>query len=169
MALLNDILNRYLGGGAASGTLADDFSHVAQNVPPDALSKGIGAAFGSSATPDVGQMVAQMFENATPEQRAALLNHLIGALGPKAGAVLGGLLGQSGGQVGANTTVTPDQASQVDPQQVQDAVTRAQQHNPSIVDGLSDFYAQHSGLVKTLGGAALTIALARISQHMKGG
>jgi len=168
MALLNDILNRYLGGGAGSGTLAEDFSHVAQNVPPDVLSKGIGAAFGSSATPEVGQMVAQMFENATPEQRAALLNHLIGALGPNAGAVLGGLLGQ-GAAVGANTTVTPGQASQVDPQQVQDAVTRAQQHNPSIVDGLSDFYAQHSGLVKTLGGAALTIALAKISQHMKGG
>ena len=165
MALLNDILNRYLGGTAGSGTLAEDFNHVAQNVPPDVLSKGIGAAFGSSATPDVGQMVAQMFENATPEQRAALLNHLVGALGPNAGAVLGGLLGQ-----GATTApITPSQASQVDPQQVQDAVTQAQQHNPSIVDGLSDFYAQHSGLVKTLGGAALTIALAKISQHMKGG
>jgi len=165
MALLNDILNRYLGGAAGSGTLAEDFSHVAQNVPPDVLSKGIGAAFGSNATPDVGQMVAQMFENATPEQRAALLNHLVGALGPNAGVVLGGLLGQ-----GATTApITPGQASQVDPQQVQDAVTRAQQHNPSIVDGLSDFYAQHSGLVKTLGGAALTIALAKISQHMKGG
>jgi len=168
MALLNDILNRYLGAATGAGTAADDFSHVAQNVPPDVLSKGIGAAFGSSATPDVGQMVAQMFENATPEQRAALLNHLIGALGPNAGAVLGGLFGQ-GGAVGANTTITPGQASQVDPQQVQDAVTRAQQHNPGIVDSLSDFYAQHSSLVKTLGGAALTIALAKISQHMKGG
>jgi hypothetical protein len=166
MALLNDILNRYLGGGAAgSGTLAEDFNHVAQNVPPDVLSKGIGAAFGSSATPDVGQMVAQMFENATPEQRAALLNHLVSALGPNAGTVLGGLLGQGA----AAAPITPGQASQVDPQQVQDAVTRAQQHNPGIVDGLSDFYAQHSGLVKTLGGAALTIALAKISQHMKGG
>ncbi|MEP7041917.1 MAG: hypothetical protein ABI843_02575 [Dokdonella sp.] len=164
MALLNDILNRYLGGTAATATTADDFSHVAQNVPPDVLSKGIGAAFGSSATPDVGQMVAQMFENATPEQRAALLNHLAGALGPNAGSILGGLLGQGS----AATGVTPGQAAQVDPQQVQDAVTRAQQHNPSIVDGLSDFYAQHSGLVKTLGGAALTIALAKISQHMKG-
>lgn len=164
MALLNDILNRYLGAGADAGSAtAEDFSHVAQNVPPDVLSKGIGAAFGSSATPDVGQMVAQMFANATPEQRAALLNHLAGALGPNAGAVLGGLLGQGG----AAATVTADQAQQVDPQQVQVAVTQAQRHDPSIVDGLSDFYAQHSGLVKTLGGAALTIALAKISQHMK--
>lgn len=165
MALLNDILNRYLGG-AGAGTAADDFSHVAQNVSPDVLSKGIGAAFGSNQTPDVGQMVAQMFQNATPEQRAALLNSLAGVLGPSAGAVLGGLVGQGGA---AAPTVTPGQAAQVDPQQVQDAVTQAQQHNPSIVDHLSDFYAQHPGLVKTLGGAALTIALAKISQHMKGG
>ncbi|MBO9662999.1 hypothetical protein [Dokdonella sp.] len=163
MALLEDILNRYLGGAAGANSAAEDFSHVAQNVPPDVLSKGIGAAFGSNATPDVGQMVAQTFANATPEQRAALLNHLAEMLGPNAGAVLGGLLGQ-GGAVGS---VTADQAQQVDPQQVQVAVTQAQRHDPGIVDGLSDFYAQHSGLIKTLGGAALTIALAKISQHMK--
>jgi hypothetical protein len=166
MALLNDILNRYLGGASGTNTIGDDFNHVANNVPPDVLSKGLNAAFGSSSTPAVGQMVAQMFENSTPEQRAAILNHLVGALGPNAGAVLGGLLGQNSGAT--PPTITPGQAAQVDPQQVQDAVTQAQQHNPGIVDGLSDFYAQHPGLVKTLGGAALTIALAKISEHMKG-
>lgn len=161
MPLLDDILNRYLGGSAGSGSAAEDFSHVAQNVSPDVLGKGLGAAFGSSATPDVGQMVSQMFANSTPEQRAALLNHLTGVLGPNAGAVLGGLVGQGGGDV------TPTQAQQVDPQQVQDAVNQAQRHDPGIVDSLGNFYAQHSGLVKTLGGAALTIALAKISEHMK--
>lgn len=159
MAILDDILNRYLGGNAAA-TAAEDFSHVAQNVSPDVLSKGLGAAFGSSATPDIGQMVSQMFANSTPEQRAALLNHLAEALGPNAGAILGGLVGQGGG-------VTPTQAQQVDPQDVQVAVNQAQRHDPGIVDGLSDFYAQHAGLVKTLGGAALTIALAKISEHMR--
>jgi hypothetical protein len=172
MAILNDILNRYLGAnsGSASGELADDFHHVAQNIPPDVLSKGLSAALGSDQTPAAGQMVSQMFEASTPEQRAAMLNQLIAALGPAAGSVLGGLLGQ------ANTPgtppppmVTPGQAATLDPQQVQSAVTRAQQHNPGIVDSLSDFYAQHPGLVKTLGGAALAIALGRISQHMKGG
>lgn len=164
MTLLDDILNRYLGGGAgAATTAAEDFSHVARNVSPEVLSKGIGAALGSDATPDIGTIVAQTFANATPEQRAALLNHLAQMLGPNAGAVLGGLLGQGDAAAG----VTPDQAQQVDPQQVQVAVTQAQRHDPGIVDGLSDFYAQHAGLIKTLGGAALTIALAKISQHMK--
>lgn len=104
-----------------------------------------------------------MFANATPEQRAALLNHLAGALGPNAGALFGSLVGQGG----AMANVTSDQAQQVDPQQVQVVVTQVRRHDPSIVDGLSDFHAQLSWLVKTLGGAALTIALARISQYMK--
>lgn len=40
MALLNDILSRYLGGNAGPGQVSDDFNHVAQNVPTDVLSKG---------------------------------------------------------------------------------------------------------------------------------
>ncbi|GAA0710107.1 hypothetical protein [Dokdonella soli] len=169
MAILTDILNRYLGAnaGAASGQLADDFSHVAQNVSPDVLSKGLSAALGSDQTPAVGQMVSQMFGASTPEQRAAMLNQLSAALGPAGASVLGGLLGQSSAASGATPTISADQASQISPQQVQAAVTQAQQHNPGIVDTLSGFYAQHPGLVKTLGGAALAIALGKISEHMK--
>ena len=168
MPILTDILNRYLGatGSAGSGQLADDFSHVAQNVSPDILSKGLSAALGSSQTPAAGQMISQMFEQSTPEQRAAMLNQLASALGPSGASILGGLLGQAGG---GTSTITANQASQIDPQQVQNAVTQAQQHNPGIVDSLSGFYAQHPGLVKTLGGAALAIALGKISEQMKGG
>jgi hypothetical protein len=168
MAVLTDILNRYLGAGtgSASGQLSDDFSHVAQNVPTDVLSKGLSAAFGSDSTPAAGQMVSQMFGASSPEQRAAMLNQLIAALGPAAGSILGGALGGTA-TAGVAPTVTPQQASQVDPQQVQDAVTQAQRHDPGIMDTLSGFYAQHPGLVKTLGGAALAIALGKISEHMK--
>lgn len=168
MAVLTDILNRYLGTGtgSASGQLSEDFSHVAQNVPTDVLSKGLSAAFGSDSTPAAGQMVSQMFGASSPEQRAAMLNQLIAALGPAAGSILGGALGGTA-TAGVAPTVTPQQASQVDPQQVQDAVTQAQRHDPGIMDTLSGFYAQHPGLVKTLGGAALAIALGKISEHMK--
>ena len=169
MAILNDILNRYLGGNAGPGQVSDDFSHVAQNVSPDVLSKGLSAAFGSDATPEVGTMISQMFGASSPEQRAAMLNHLATSLGPAAGSILGGLLGDRSATASAGApTITADQASQVDPQQVQAAVTQAQQHNPGIVDSLTGFYAQHPGLVKTLGGAALAIAMAKISEHMKG-
>lgn len=172
MALLNDILDRYLGGNTGAGQAADDFGHVSRNVSPDILSKGLSAALGSSETPAAGEMVSRMFGASTPEQRAAMLNQLITALGPAAAGVLGGLLGRAGApsdaSAGAAPTITPQQASQVSPQQVQDAVTRAQQHDPGILDSLSAFYAQHPGLVKTLGGAALAIALAHISRHMRG-
>jgi len=43
----------------------------------------------------------------------------------------------------------------------------AENANPSIVDSLSSFYAQHSSLVKTLGGAALTVALAKVAGRQK--
>ena len=166
MALFNDILGKVLGGNADPGQLADDFHQVAQNVPSDVLSKGLSAAFNSSQTPAVGQMVSQMFGASSPEQRAGMLNQLSAALGPAGASVLGGLLGQPAA-AGAAPTVTADQASQISPQQVQTAVTQAQQQNPGIVDSLSGFYAQHPGLVKTLGGAALAVAMAKISEHMK--
>jgi hypothetical protein len=61
--------------------------------------------------------------------------------------------------------VTPEQAGAVTPDQVQQAVTHAEQQNPSIVERVSDFYAQHPALVQTLGSAALTIALAKMAQR----
>ena len=116
-------------------------------------------------------MVSQMFGASSPEQRAAMLNQLGAALGPAGASILGGLFGQNtavaGAAAGVTPTVTPEQASQVDPQQVQDVVTRAQQHNPGILDSLSSFYAQHPGLVKTLGSAALAIILGKMSEHAK--
>jgi hypothetical protein len=168
MALLNDILARYLGGQPESGQPAEDFQHVAQNVSPDVLGKGLSAALGSAQTPPAGQMVSQMFEASTPEQRAAMLNRLIAALGPAGSSIIVGMLGRGNAATGATRAVTPEQASQVSPQQVQDVVTRAQQHDPGILDSLGGFYAQHPGLVKTLGAAALAIALGRISQHLRG-
>lgn len=166
MTIFNDILNRYLGGAAGDGSLADDFHAVSQNVSPDVISKGLQAALGSSETPAAGQMIGQMFAQSSPEQRAAMLNQLIAALGPSAQGVLGGILGSN--IAAAGPSVDPGQAASVSTQQVEEAVTKAQQHDPGVLGGLSDFYAQHPTLVKTLGSAALAIALGKISQHMKG-
>jgi hypothetical protein len=63
--------------------------------------------------------------------------------------------------------VSPQQASQVTPEQVQDIATHAEQHSPGIVDQLSSFYAQHTGLVQTLGSAALAIALAHMANRTR--
>lgn len=41
----------------------------------------------------------------------------------------------------------------------------AEKHDPSIVDAASQFYAQHSTLIKTLGGVAMTLALSHIAER----
>jgi hypothetical protein len=138
---------------------------VAQNVPSDVLASGLAHAFRADQTPEIGAMVAQMFGNSNGQQQAGMLNQIIAALGPAvasglAGGALGGIMGRGNGQV------TAAQASQLSPQQVQDIVQSAHQANPGIADELANFYSQHSGLIKTLGGAALAIAMAKIKDHM---
>ena len=94
---------------------------------------------------------------------AGLLTHLISSLGPGAAAILAskGLFGLTGG----SGQINPQAASQVSPATVTEIANQAQKQNPSIVDTISGFYAQHPTLVKTLGVAALSIIMSRISQR----
>jgi hypothetical protein len=170
---LGGLLQQYLGGGGASPDKAvDHFGQVAQTAPPELVSQGLAAAFRSDQTPPFGQMVAQLFSQATPQQQAGMLTQLLGSLGPAAIAaltssgVLSGALGQAAGS--ASAAVSPQQASQITPAQVQEIATHAEQHSPGIVDQLSQFYAQHTGLVQTLGSAALAIALAHMANRTRG-
>ena len=50
--------------------------------------------------------------------------------------------------------VSPQEATQVTPEQVQQIAARAEQSSPSIIDKMSEFYAQHVRL------EAATLALA---------
>jgi hypothetical protein len=107
-------------------------------------------------------MLGQLFRQSNGEQRASILNRIIAVLGPSLAAqVAGGTLGKilsQGGQVSAQ------QAEEVPDDEVARVAKKAEQENPSIVDQLSDFYADHPGLVKTLGGVALTVLAARMAQ-----
>jgi hypothetical protein len=163
-----DILRQY--GNAEPGQPSPDaarhFEQVAQEAPPDVVSQGLADAFRADQTPPFGEMVGQLFGNSDPQQRAGVLNQLLGALGPGLlGAGAGGALGDLMRRLGGGSTVTPEQAQAITPEQVQEVAHRAEQQNPSIIDKVSDFYAQHPGLVKTLGSAALAIALARMAQR----
>jgi hypothetical protein len=94
---------------------------------------------------------------------------LLRAIGPGVLSALGGgILGPIAAPASAGVPqVTPEQASQLTPQQVQEIATRAEQHDPSVLDHVGDFYAQHPQLVKTLGSAALAIALAGVANRMR--
>jgi hypothetical protein len=113
-------------------------------------------------------MLSQLFMNSGGAQRAGIINALIATLGPTIVAQMlarGGASGLAGLLSGGQREVTPEQAEQVPPEVVQTAATQAEQQDPSVIDRLSDFYAEHPTLVKTLGGAALAIALAKIAQQ----
>jgi hypothetical protein len=161
---VSDVLKQYAGGaGQVPSNVNQHFDQVAQAAPQSSLADGIAAAFRSDQTPAFGQMLGGLFGQSNSDQKAGMLNQLISSVGPgvlasMAGGGLASLLG-SGGQV------TPQQAQQISPEQVQQLAAHAEKADPSIIDKASSFYAQHPTLVKTLGGAALSIALAKVAQR----
>ena len=159
---LMDILNQVIAGGTASN---QHFDEVAQGVPGNVLAAGLAHAFRSDQTPAIGNMVGQMFGNSNGSQQAGMLNQILASLGPAAAASLaGGLLGRV--MSPGSSQLTPAQASQLTPDQVQVVVDQAHQASPGIADELAGFYAQHAGLIKTLGGAALAIAMVKMKDHV---
>jgi hypothetical protein len=156
-----DVLNQIAGGSANP---EHHFDQVAQSAPTEVMSQAVADAFRSDKTPPYQQMVGELFGRSNPAQQAGLLNQLIAAVGP---ALLSGAAGGALGNIlspGA-TQVTPEQASKLDASQVEQIVAHARQIEPGIADQLGQFYAQHSGLIKTLGGAVLAIALAKMKDR----
>jgi hypothetical protein len=103
-----------------------------------------------------------MFSNSNGEQRAGILNHLLGAVGPGAGA---GILGSLGGLLSGGSQVTPEQAQQVPPEAVHQLAEQAEKNDPSIVDQASRFYAEHPTLVQGLGAGALALIMSHMSRQ----
>jgi hypothetical protein len=176
---LGGLLSQLTNGAGAKEATPDQYQQVAQSASPDLLSHGLSEMFRSDQTPPFGQMTAQMFGDANPNQQAGMLNELLRSLGPSvlaslAGGAGGGALGsiiaslQRGGGGAAVPTITPDQASTITPDQVKEIANHAEQHNPNVIDSMGGFFAQHSGLIKTLGSAALTIALAKMAERHNG-
>jgi hypothetical protein len=142
MNAVSDIVQRYSGqGGGAASAPADphtDYRQVAEAAPEHVTSQGIAQAFRSDQTPPFPQMLANLFGQSDPNQRAGLLNRLLGR------------------------AVTPEQAGQMSSDQVQQMAAHAERQNPSVIDEVSQFCAQHPDVMKAAGGLALSIAI----QHM---
>jgi hypothetical protein len=96
-------------------------------------------------------MVNQRLSSVKP----AMLTQILSGVG------LAGLAGSG------DTQLTPEQAQKLSPEAVQQLATHAQNSNPSVVDSVSTFYAQHTTLIKTLGGAAMTVALAKVAERQR--
>lgn len=163
---LSDILDRYVGSPQPQADTGAHFDQAAATASPGQLGTALSSMFRSDATPPFAQLIGNLFNNSNPQQQAGVLNQLVQALGPAAtSAGAGGILSQIlGGAVPSSgvPNITPEQASQLSPADVTKLASHAEQHNPSVVDSLGSFYAQHPTLVKSLGGMALAVALGHL-------
>ena len=169
---LIDILNQYLNPTpAAAATSESHFDEVSRSVSPAELGRGVSETLRSDQTPPFGDMVSQMFGRSDPHQQAGLLNQILSSLGPAAVSGLGsGLLGRlfrSGNNAspGAAATLTPEQASKLSPDDVRDLAAHAEKHNPSVIDSVGGFYAQHPDLVKGIGAMGLAVLLGKLARR----
>jgi hypothetical protein len=160
------ILEQYRNASVANPpqNVQEDYQQAAEAVPSSHLADALSAAFRSRETPPFSQMLSNLFANSNPDQRAGILNHLMGAIGPSA---LGSLaLGSLGGLLrNTNANVSPEQANRVSPQDVQQLAAHAEQQNPSVIEHASQFYSQHPQLVQALGASSLALIMSHLSKR----
>jgi hypothetical protein len=170
---IGGLLQQYAGASSAQtpSSAENDFDQVASVAPRDAMAGGLADAFRSQETPPFPNMLSQMFGQSNGNQRANILNTLIAAAGP---ALLSGALSRQGGlgslagMLGGGTQITPEQADQVPPQAIEEMAREAEKNDPTIIDRVSDFYAENPMLFKTLGAAALAIAMRGMAGQKRG-
>ncbi len=165
---LSGVLQQYTSGSTASQPPADvheHFDQVAQAAPQGLIADGLAAAFRSDQTPAFGQMLGNLFNQSSGEQKAGMLNQLLASAGPGVLASLAGGGGLASLLQGGAKQITPEQAAQVSPEAVQQLAAHAEKADPSIIDKASQFYAEHPTLIKTLGGAVLSVALAKVAER----
>jgi hypothetical protein len=165
---LSGVLQQYASSTTSNqppAEVSQHFDQVAQAAPKDMIAQGLAAAFRSDQTPAFGQMVGSLFSQSSGDQKAGMLNQLLASAGPGLLASLAGGGGLAALLQGGAKQVTPDQAQQISPQVVQQLASHVEKSDPSIVDRASSFYAEHSTLVKTLGGAVLSVALAKVAEQ----
>ena len=164
-----DVLQNYSRGSPAAGAQGDVASHfnqVAQAAPASDLAGGLAAMFRSNQTPPFGQLVGQLFGNSNGDQRANVLNTLLASAG---GAAILPQLAQAAGisipAGGGAPQITPEDAARITPEMVQQAAEHAEKHDPSIVDRVSQVYAQHPALINSLGTVAMSMALSHLANR----
>jgi hypothetical protein len=150
---------------AASAGSQPGFHQAVQGVSPSSLANGLAAAFRSDQTPPFPSMLSSLFQNSDGQQRAGVLNQLIGTVGPSLGAA--GVSGPLAGLLKGGSTVTPEQAERISPEAIQNLAEHAEKIRPSIIDHVSGFYSQHPKVVQALGAGALAMIMSHISKGGK--
>lgn len=165
MNMLGGVLQQYAGANPnqSPAQTEQDFQQVANAAPKEHLADGIAEAFRSDQTPSFGNMLTGLFDQSNPQQKAGLLNTLVGTMGP---GMLSGILARAGAGANAGQTITPEMADKIPSQAINQVAEAAEKHDPSIVDQVSSFYAQHPTLVQGLGAGALAVVMSRMSKKL---
>ena len=162
---LRDILSQYSDRSYQHPVpeAPDDFERIAIDAPPEVLRDGLADAFRAEETPPFPQMIAQLYGRSNGQERAGLLNEILGSL---AGGAAGGAAGGTIAELLRRNRISPEEADRVTPEQLQETMARAERRDPSIIERASQFYARHPGLVRQLGAAALTIAMRGMARRV---
>ena len=167
MNQIANVLQSYGAGNSApatEGEVASHFNQVAQAAPPADLASGLASMFRSDQTPPFAQQVGQLFGNSNGNQRANLLNTLLSSAG--GAAILPQLAQAAGISIPAGgAPITPETAARISPEMVQQAAAHAEQHDPSVIDRVSEIYAQHPMLINSLGTMAMSMALSHFANR----
>jgi uncharacterized membrane protein YeaQ/YmgE (transglycosylase-associated protein family) len=119
---LNDLAKQFAAGTAPAADVHTAYDQVARTVPQSSLVEGLTHAFSSDQTPPFAQMISNLFNQSSPDQKAGLLNQIVATLGPGGvSRVLAGAggMGGLGSVLSGGGSVTPAQAQQISPEQVQ--------------------------------------------------
>jgi hypothetical protein len=160
---LSALAKQFASGEANEG----HFDQVAQNVPQQSLANGIASMMGSGGSGNFGQLASQLFNGGDATQKSGMLNTLLAGAGP---GILSQFLGGNTGSAlsdllkGGQTSLTPEQAAQVPPDEVKQLAEHVHSQNGGIADQLGSFYAQHPNLVKGLGAAALGLVVNHLAE-----
>ena len=167
---VTDITDRYGSGDPNNVPVSvnADFDRFSRIAPSASVSEGLAEAFRSRQTPPFASMLSQLFGRSPSNQKTNVLNTLIATLGP---VLVSQLLAKHGAnraaqelQAGA-TRISPEVVEQIPANSIEEAAAEAETRDPSIVDRVSKFYAEQPALIKTLGGLALTVAMAKVAQR----
>jgi len=167
MGMLGGILQQ-AEGGQTPPDLHQHMDAAPSAIPQGELSGILSQVFNSPETPAFSQLLGNLFGQSSGGTQAGVLNGLISAAGP---AVLGSIMGGGGlsGLAsifggGAPRQLTPEEAAKVSPEEISHLAQKVEQHNPGVVDKMSEIYSAHPTLIKALGTGAMMMALRKISE-----
>ena len=167
---VTDILQKYGSGDPAKipGSVDADFDQFSRSAPSSTMSEGLAEAFRSQQTPPFASMLSQLFERSPSTQKTSVLNSLIASLGP---VLVSQILARYGANraaqalEGGEARISPELAEHIPAHSIEAVAAEAEKRDPSIVDRISQFYADQPALIKTLGGLALAVAMAKVAQR----